>query len=252
MKNGKKKLLLPLTAAACALLLAGCGTSVGEHANTYFSQMGNVIRTAIDSARAEKEADSSPTQTVDANALAAPANFTVDENGNYSFDGVENAQYYYVYVYSDATGVEAVAQSEQIPENGSASYSGSLSDFANLTYQTWNVRVVAYPDYENSDYTASPEAKCDYAVSGAVEYGEPTFGYMWTVTSGELAIKIDDMDYGQTAYPTNIKITLTNTTDTGDVVTIDVTDISSSSVTATTTEASPDTVYDITADFTWD
>ena len=34
MKNGKKKLLLPLTAAACALLLAGCGTSVGEHANT--------------------------------------------------------------------------------------------------------------------------------------------------------------------------------------------------------------------------
>ena len=62
--------------------------------------MGNVIRTAIDSARAEKEADSSPTQTVDANALAAPANFTVDENGNYSFDGVENAQYYYVYVYS--------------------------------------------------------------------------------------------------------------------------------------------------------
>ena len=30
MKNGKKKLLLPLTAAACALLLAGCGTSVGE------------------------------------------------------------------------------------------------------------------------------------------------------------------------------------------------------------------------------
>lgn len=85
-----------------------------------------------------------------------------------------------------------------------------------------------------------------------MEYGEPTFGYMWTVTSGELAIKIDDMDYGQTAYPTNIKITLTNTTDTGDVVTIDVTDISSSSVTATTTEASPDTVYDITADFTWD
>ena len=252
MKNGKKKLLLPLTAAACALLLAGCGTSVGEHANTYFSQMGNVIRTAIDSARAEKEADSSPTQTVDANALAAPANFTVDENGNYSFDGVENAQYYYVYVYSDATGVEAVAQSEQIPENGSASYSGSLSDFANLTYQTWNVRVVAYPDYENSDYTASPEAKCDYAVSGAVEYGEPTFGYMWTVTSGELAIKIDDMDYGQTAYPTNIKITLTNTTDTGDVVTIDVTDISSSSVTATPPEASPDTVSDLTADFTWD
>lgn len=129
MKNGKKKLLLPLTAAACALLLAGCGTSVGEHANTYFSQMGNVIRTAIDSARAEKEADSSPTQTVDANALAAPANFTVDENGNYSFDGVENAQYYYVYVYSDATGVEAVAQSEQIPENGSASYSGSPERF---------------------------------------------------------------------------------------------------------------------------
>ena len=55
MKNGKKKLLLPLTAAACALLLAGCGTSVGEHANTYFSQMGNVIRTAIDSARAERK-----------------------------------------------------------------------------------------------------------------------------------------------------------------------------------------------------
>ena len=63
MKNGKKKLLLPFTAAACALLLAGCGTSVGEHTDTYFSQMGNVIKTAIDSSRAEKEADSGPTQT---------------------------------------------------------------------------------------------------------------------------------------------------------------------------------------------
>ena len=104
MNNGKKKLFLPLAAAACAVLLAGCGTTLGEHTNTYFSQMGNVIKTAISSAQAQKEVEANPTPTVDANALAAPANFTVDESGNYSFDAVENAQYYYVYVYDSETG----------------------------------------------------------------------------------------------------------------------------------------------------
>ena len=176
----------------------------------------------------------------------------MDEQGNYSFDAVENAQYYYVYIYDSESSVSATAQSGKIPDDGSASYSGNINDFARLTYEDWSVRVTAYPDFDNSDLAASPEAKATYVRSGAVDPGEPGFYYMWTVVSGTLEIKLDGMNYGSTAYPTDVILTLTNRDDPVDVITMDLGAVTSSSVTGETTEARPDAVYDITADFTWD
>ncbi len=256
MRTMRKKLCLLLAAALCVALMAGCSSNVGEHSSTYIKQMQNVINTAKNSdrliAEAEAKASEKPAATVAENALAAPANFVVNADGSYSFDAVENAQYYYVYIYADAVTQDASATSEKILDDGSASYTGSVADITTLTYSSWNIRVAAYPDYENSDYIASPEAKCDYLYTGAVDYGTPTFGYMWNVGSGTLTIKVADMEYDRTAYPTDIKLTLTNEADSSDVVVIDVTDIADDSIQASTTDAKADAVYSIQAEFTWD
>ena len=253
MKNARKLLSLMVIGAICLGMMTGCSTRMGEHSNTYFSQLSNVIDTAMNSSRLEKEAlaAAATTPTVDENALATPTNFTVAEDGTYSFDAVENAQYYYIYIYTDSVSVEATAQSDKIMADGSAIYTGNLNDLGTFAYHTWNIRVAAYPDYENTDYSASAEAKCDYKVSGAVEYGEPTIDFMWTVTSGELTIKIGEMDYSNSAYPTSIKLTLTNEADPADVVNMEIMDISDKSATVKTTDVKLDATYSISADFTW-
>lgn len=252
MKRFKKTLPVLASAALCACFLTGCGSNVAEHTSTYFTQMGNVITTAIAASQVDRSGGSTSGDLVAENALAKPANFTVDENGNYSFDAVENAQYYYIFVYTDENSMDASAQSEKILDDGSASYTGSLNDITSFTYESWDIRVVAYPDFENSDYAASPAASCTYVVSGAVEYTELTTDYMWTVTSNKLSVKINGLDYGMTAYPTDITVTLTNTADASDVVTVDVTDVSSSSVTAETTDCKTDATYSIALDLQWD
>lgn len=248
----RKTLAIILTAALALALLSGCATHVGEHSHTYFTQMQNVADTAAAARKAESGAAAETAEAVSENALAAPANLTVDAQGNYSFDAVENAQYYYVYVYDSDSSVSATAQSGKILDDGSASYSGNVNDFARLTYEDWSVRVTAYPDYENSDLVSSPEAKAEYIVTGAVDPGEPTFNYMWTVVSGTLEIKIDGMNYGGTAYPTDVTLTLTNRADPGDVVTIDLGAVTASSASGQTTEAALDAVYDVSAALTWD
>lgn len=245
LKNTRKMALM-LAGLLCMGMLSGCSTKVGEHSSTYFKQMSYVFTTAAKNASGADVASS-----LNPNALLAPGNFTVDEDGSYSFDGVENAQYYYIYVYSNSTTKDAAAQSEKIVEDGSGTYTGSLSDFANLTYQDWTVRVVAYPD-ANGELKASPASSVTYTKSGAVDYGEPQLYYMWSLASKTLTIKVDDMEYGNTAYPTNIHLTLTNDADAGDVIELDIDDISSFSATASTTAAKEDATYSIKADFTWD
>ncbi len=242
-----RKVGIVLSLAMCLSLCTACSTNVGEHSSTYINQMAYVFKTAANNNVDTAEGSSS----LDPDALLAVENLTVDEDGNYSFDATENASYYYVYIYSDNTTKDATAQSEKIEEDGSETYSGSISDFAQLTYGDWKVAVVAYPD-KDSDYKASPEAKFTYTRSGEVEYGDPQVYYMWSLNSKTLTIKVDDMDYAQTAYPTDIHLTLTNDSDSSDVIELDISDIEDSSATASTTDAKEDATYSVKADFTWD
>lgn len=255
MKKMKRK-----GAIACALLLsismlAGCGTNVGTHSSTYWTQMKYVLTTAMSSnslIKAAESASSTTEEEVDENAISSPENFVVNEDGTYSFDAVENAQYYIVYVYDSESSVDASYTSEKIYDDGSDSYSGTLSDLGNFTYQTWSVRVVAYPDYDNTDYTASASSRASYVVTGAVEYCEPTVGYLWFVGTNKLEIKLEGLDYSMTSYPTSIVLTLTNTADSSDVITAEMDDIDDSSVTIETEDVTAGATYSITADFTWD
>jgi len=234
--------------AVLCLFLTGCGKS-GTYLGNYFRMMGDV---ASNMTQKDTSSDDSSEVSVDENALKAPANFVVNEDGSFSFDAVENAQYYYVYVYADASTKDQSGISSKIEENGSASYSGNVTEFYNFSYGTWSIRAVAYPDYDNSDYKASPEAKAEYVVKGAVDVGNPEINYMWTVASNKLTISISGMNLGNTMYPEEVKVTLTNKADSGNVVSMDVEDTSSGTMTATTTECKADATYDVKVDMTWD
>lgn len=249
MKNTKRILSILLLAALC-LALTGCGTKAVSNFTRYFGYMADVVETSVSSSRAIRESKNAETPA-DENTLPAPASFTVDEAGNYSFDAVDGAAYYILYVYADAVTVDASATSSKIANDGSASYSGSVSSFANLSYGDWYVGVVAYPDYSVSDKKASAPAKAEYLLSGAVELGEPKFGSMWSVATNTLEITVSGMNFSGTAYPERMELTLTNTADSADVVAIEAESIASSA-TLTTDACTAGASYAIHADFFWD
>lgn len=76
--------------------------------------------------------DAASSSTADAgNQLATPTDFTVDENGSYSFTGVEDAEYYLLYFCDPtATGDDDsyIYTSGPINANSSNTYSGSCAD----------------------------------------------------------------------------------------------------------------------------
>lgn len=249
MKNTKRILAIVLLAALC-LALTGCGTKAASNLGRYFSYMTGVVETNVNSSRAIRESKNAAA-TVDENTLPAPANFAVDENGGYSFDAVDGAAYYILYVYADAVTVDASATSSKILADGSASYSGNVGDFSNLAYGDWYVSVVAYPDYDTSDKKASSPVKAEYLISGAVELGEPRFGSMWSVATNTLDITVSNLKFSGTAYPERVELTLTNTADSADVVELSAEDVGSS-VTVTTDACTAGASYAIAADFFWD
>ncbi len=257
-----KKFKTLLALLLCMVLLTGCSTSMMEHTDTYFTQMAYVFDTAVNSSRliAEAEANSATQPTIAENALAAPTNLTVDADGNYSFDAVENAASYIIFVYANETTKDATSKL-QIMEDGSAKYTGNVADIqttsgkggtVTLGYGSWDIRVVAYPDFENSDYVASPEATYTYIKSGAVEHGSPEIAYMWSIFGNELTISVNGMDYSTTAYPTQIDLTLINDNDSSDVVELQITDVSGSSASVTTDQVKLDATYSVSAALKWD
>lgn len=249
MKKTKRILAVAVLAALC-LALTGCGTQAASNLGRYFSYMAGVVETSVSSSRAIR-ASKNAVAAVDENTLPAPENFAVDADGGYRFDAVDGAAYYILYVYADAVTVDASATSAKIENDGSASFSGNVSDFSNLSYGDWYVGVVAYPDYSVSEMKASAPAKAEYLLSGAVELGEPSFGSMWSVATNTLEITVGGMSFGGTAYPERMELTLTNTADSADVVELN-TDSVGSSVTVTTDACTAGASYAIAADFFWD
>ena len=90
----KRTALLIGGLALFVLLCSGC-TSAFTNAETYFSNTGDILSILFDSNQSinpnESTTDSAATQ------LDTPSNFTLDADGNYSFDGVEGAEYYLLY-----------------------------------------------------------------------------------------------------------------------------------------------------------
>lgn len=272
MKNSKKILVLAIVGCLCLLTLSSCNSRLEEQAGIYISSIQNVINNYIEYNEIMNGDHSAPTRE---NALATPANFTI-QDGTYSFDKVENASYYVISVYEEKGSLDAVG-SLTIQDDGSATYTGSMADIESASqggnqmggnqiggdqqqgaeaakleysYGEWYVRVVAWPE-EGGTLEYSDAAFATYAVKGEVANGTISNKYVWNVCTGNLTVTLSGFDYAKTAYPTNVKVTLTNNS-TQEKITVDTGKLTSSSVEVATSPPVSDADYTVSLDCEWD
>ena len=253
----KKRLLAAALAAGLCLTLAGCSTSLADNTGIYFSEMAEKFEllgnsSQIDASGTESE---SPTDTVDdgRTALAAPANWSVDESGNYTFDAVDGASYYIIYMYDTLSDSTSYAyMSPNLNDDGSSTYSGALSDLFDYCYGLYDAEVVAYPAVGEDTYRRSDAAHCDFSVVGEVP--EANVGYLWDCFTGTLGIELLNIeDYGASSFPTSVEVTFTNQADASDVITLGFENASivDDVFYASTQDVTVDATYDISASLTW-
>lgn len=244
MKKIKKVIAFAVVGCALVCSFTGC-TRLGEQSKIYFDS----LHTVLENKNKYDEAMSGSGNKRE-NALETPANFAI-ENGKYSFGKVNNASYYVVSVYETSGSLSALG-SVTVQDDGSETYSGNMTDLkTEYAYQDWFVRVVAYPE-EGSTLEESNAGFATYTVKGAVTNGTISSQYIWNVRSGELAVTLNGFDYQKTAYPTNVKVTLTDKSTNSKVATIDTGKLTSSSVEVKTVLPVTTANYTVSLDCRWD
>jgi hypothetical protein len=271
----KHTLVIALIFVMCLILTACGSTTLFENTGQYFSQVGTRLNSLNNSANDNNKTDVDSGKT----RLAIPADFTVDSAGNYSFTGVDNADYYVLYMYdakSDSDEYRYVSNS--IKEDGSGTYAGALKDAIPMpssgfgfgfpggapaptpdpdavpyTFGSYRVGVIAYPAVTDKDNRASDAATADFLVSGEVV--APKLAYMWDYFSGTFDVQlINAEDYEDTYYPQLVDVTLADANNPSNTVSVSIENVSLEDdvYSATTTDISIDTTYNISASVTWD
>lgn len=257
MKTKRAITALALLLAAC-LGLTACSTTLGENASIYFSEVGERLtilssgNTADDSDSDAESSEETSDEEEDENktALASPEDFTISEDGTYSFSAVENADYYVVYLYDTALGDDASYSymSDNIAEDGSDTYTGSIIESASPAYGVYRVEVVAYPSVTSSEYKKSEASTGDLTVSG--EVAEPELEYLWDCFAETVTIQISNSsDYSSTATYTDMTITLVDEDDSSNSVSAEATDGADEIVVE---DVSADSTYTISVAAEWD
>lgn len=220
-----KKLTLGLLTAALTLTLTSCGTTVMNNSKIYFNQTAAVAQNLLGSSAAKKETASAANSAA---ALAAPGDFSVDADGNYSFTGSEGAEYYLLYFCdSEATSDEDtfLYSSSPIEADGSETYSGKCADLFDYAYGDYLVKVYAFPDLTDDTHSMSTAATANYVYSGT--QSAPQLYYCWDVFSNVMGVQVGNMgDYLYQAYPKRVDVTFTNVENGSDVVTVSIEDVS--------------------------
>ena len=243
----KKKYVFGMLLLTLGMCLTGCGTTVGTNTQNYFAQVGSVIDTLL----ASRGVSASETETKKSTvpSLATPADFKVDENGNFSFGAVENADYYLIYMCdSEAVNDEDdfIYSSDAIADSGAENYSGNLDDILNYAYGEYLVKVLAFPSLDDSEYSSSSAAVATYSVTGSMD--EPQIAYFWNTFSDTIDIQIANINnYQYEVFPDQVTVTFTNTEDVSDVVNVEITNITTETYSVKTDEVLRGNTYDISA-----
>lgn len=221
----KKKWIAGLLAASLCLVLTGCSTSLMENTGIYFSQVKQKLDLIESNKNVDLTATPEPTEQGDQvddgkTALAAPSGWSVDAAGSYTFESVDGADYYIIYLYDTlAESTSFTYMSDNIPEDGSGTYSGKLSDLFGYCYGLYDAEVVAYPAVGTKDIKRSAAAACDFSVTGEVP--EARVGYLWDCFTGTLGVELLNFEeYGASSFPTAVEVTFTNQSDSSDVITL--------------------------------
>ncbi len=242
-----KKLAVGLLGAALCLSCAAC-TSVAENTGIYFSSVSGVLHNLLNSGKVPEK--TTPAQDGgSAQALAAPTDFTVDADGNYSFTGVEGAEYYLLYFCApEATSDQDtfIYSSNQIASTGAQTYSGRCADEFDYAFGEYLAKVYAFPDLTDSEHSMSTAATCSYTYSGS--QSAPELSYYWNTFDGTMGVQVANMGvYEFQAYPDKVDVTFTNTENSADTVTVTIDGVSPANCAAVTDKLTRGATYSVTA-----
>lgn len=230
--------------------LAGCGSSAGKHLKSYYNNASAIVGNLASSG---KSASSSGTkediQVSSAQQLSTPADFAVDAEGNYSFAGVENADFYLIYLCDESATKDEddyLYSSDPIQETGAGSYSGKLSDSLQAAYGKYLVKVFAFPELTDTTYSMSSAALAEYTYSGT--QNNPKIDYFWNTVDGTMELVLTNVgDYTYQAYPDEVSVTFADAENPEDTVLVSMTDISEDNNTATTNQLAKGIAYNVSA-----
>ena len=220
MKRVKKYLALAAIAAILCLLCTGCTTAF-SNAERYFSSAGAVIDTLLASGKAPSAPVNSgkPTETT---PLAAPTDFSMGEDGTYTFTGVEGADYYLLYFCAPDTAEgdnSFLYSSEPIPsDRGAGTYTGKYLDVLSAAYGEYLARIVAFPAIGDTTRSMSAPAATPFTAMG--EQSAPRLEYFWDPFSDTINLQLTNVgDYTYQAYPDKVEVTCVNVNDPADAAT---------------------------------
>lgn len=242
--KGKLRFAACLMAVLC---LTGC-TTAGENAEIYFSKTSEIL-SALFSSGGQSPAADGQADTEEKEKLPTPAEFSIDADGNYSFEGVDNASYYIIsFCAPDATSDEDsyLFASDQIEEDGSGEYTGACKDLFDYAYGEYLAKVYAYPDIEDKTYDRSEAGTAEYVYTG--NQSAPEICYFWDKFSGTMNVQVGNRyEYEVESFPKRVDVTFTNVNDAADTLTLSIEDVSTENYSASTTELRRGETYQITA-----
>lgn len=241
-----KKWLFVLLALILCFGLTACGSSVSSNTEIYFSQVGTILNNLFSTT----DTSSKPNASASAGAqLAAPSDFAVDADGNYSFKGSEGAEYYLLYFCAPNANSDEdtfIYSSSPITDDGSDSYRGRCADLFDYAYGEYLVKVYAFPDLTDSEHSMSTAATANYVYSG--EQSAPELYYYWNTFDNIMGVQIANMDdYLYEAYPDLVEVTFTNVDDSSDKVTVTIEGVSASNYGGETGDLTRGATYDVSA-----
>lgn len=221
MKRVKKCLALTAIVAALCLLCTGCTTAF-SNAERYFSSAGSVVDTLLSSGKAPSAHGSSDEPVATATPLAAPTDFSMSEDGTYTFTGVEGADYYLLYFCAPDTAEgddSFLYSSSPIPaDNGAGTYTGNYLDVLQAAYGEYLARVIAFPESRDTSRSMSAPAATPFTAVG--EQAAPRLEYFWDPFSDTMNLQLSNAgDYTYQAYPDKVEVTCVNVNDPADTVT---------------------------------
>lgn len=214
----KQILLVTVLVLTFCLIASGCSTSMMTNAKEYYNNTTAILsQLTAGNKSGEKKADTA------AAPLDTPSNFSVDEAGNYSFEGVANADYYLIYFCApDAAADDEnfLYSSEPIPAHAeSNSYTGVCRDVIKAPYGEYQARVLAVPALSDSSHSMSQAVSTAYTQVGA--QSAPALEYFWDPFINTLTVQLANADaYAYEAYPERIDITVTNMNNAEDQVSL--------------------------------
>ena len=245
----KKAIVSVLLIVALSLMMSAC-TSLPENTRIYFSTTSSTLHNLFSGGNTARQTDKEEAAPAVAKTpLATPENLTVDADGNYSFKGVADAEYYLLYFCApDAVSDEDtfIYSSEPIRDDGSEVYTGKCSDKFRYAFGEYLVKVFAFPDLTDNSRTMSSSASVGFTYTG--EQSAPELSYYWNTFSGAMGVEISNMStYQFEAYPDKVDITFKNVSNADDTVTVAIEGVSPGNYAASTGELKRGETYEITA-----